>query len=207
MTNLTKLSYIDSKIVKIRNQSVMLDRDLAELYNVETRVLNQAVKRNIERFPIDFMFKLTRLEFNDWISQYVMSNSNKMGLRRLPYAFTEIGCFAVAGILNSETAKKMSVFVYRAFVDMKKQIQGNSNYELLNERLKYLESQTQLFQSKSDALQSELMVTQMKQSLDVSGQAFEIESLNDKLNELLVLFNGFRDSMVVLKKDDILGNG
>ena len=161
MTNLTKLSYIDSKIVKIRNQSVMLDRDLAELYNVETRVLNQAVKRNIERFPIDFMFKLTRLEFKDWISQYVMSNSNKMGLRRLPYAFTEIGCFAVAGILNSETAKKMSVFVYRAFVDMKKQIQGNSNYELLNERLKYLESQTQLFQSKSDALQSELMVTQI----------------------------------------------
>jgi hypothetical protein len=69
----------------------MLDRDLAELYGVETRAINQAVKRNIERFPSSFMLQLNELEFNNWKSQIVMSNEDKMGLRRLPYAFTEQG--------------------------------------------------------------------------------------------------------------------
>ena len=86
-----QLQIIQSKIYEIRGQKVMLDRDLAEMYGVETRVLNQAVKRNIERFPSDFMFQLTDEEMKIWKSQIVMSNSVKMGVRRNPYAFTELG--------------------------------------------------------------------------------------------------------------------
>ena len=86
-----QLQLIQSKIYEIRGQKVMLDRDLAEMYGVETRVLNQAVKRNLERFPEDFMFRLTDDEMQNWKSQIVMSNSVRMGIRRNPYAFTELG--------------------------------------------------------------------------------------------------------------------
>lgn len=88
---MNELMPIQNKIYEIRGQKVMLDRDLAELYGVETRVLNQAVKRNLERFPEDFMFQLSDTEVEDWKSQIVMSNSVKMGLRRSPYVFTELG--------------------------------------------------------------------------------------------------------------------
>ena len=87
----TRHSSIQSKIYEIRGERVMLDRDIAALYNVETKVLNQAVKRNIKRFPEDFMFQLSKTEFQIWKSQIVTSNSDKMGLRRPPYAFTEQG--------------------------------------------------------------------------------------------------------------------
>ena len=82
----TDFNYIKSKICNIRNLQVMLDRDLAELYNVETRVLNQAVKRNIKKFPIEFMFQLTESDIKDWMSQIVISNKEKKGLRKMPYA-------------------------------------------------------------------------------------------------------------------------
>ena len=88
-TNLIPQESIESKIFIIRGERVMLDRDLAVLYGVETRVLNQAVKRNITCFPEDFMFQLTKEETENWKSQIVMSNRGKMGLRRNPYAFTE----------------------------------------------------------------------------------------------------------------------
>ena len=86
-----ELQIIQSKIYEIRGERVMLDRDIAALYNVETKVLNQAVKRNIKRFPEDFMFQLSKTEFQIWKSQIVTSNSDKKGLRRSPYAFTEQG--------------------------------------------------------------------------------------------------------------------
>ena len=82
---------IQTKIYTIRNTQVMIDRDLAKLYGVETKVFNQAVKRNIGRFPVDFMFQLTKEELDNLRSQFVTSNSDKMGLRRAPYAFTEQG--------------------------------------------------------------------------------------------------------------------
>ena len=94
----------------------MLDRDLAEIYGVETKVLNQAVKRNIERFPSDFMFQLTEKEMQDWRSQFVTSNSIKMGLRRKPYAFTELGVAMLSSVLNSKTAIQINMGIMRAFV-------------------------------------------------------------------------------------------
>ena len=99
-----ELQIIQSKIYEIRGERVMLDRDIAALYNVETKVLNQAVKRNIKRFPEDFMFQLSKTEFQIWKSQIVTSNSDKMGLRRPPYAFTEQGVAMLSGILNSDIA-------------------------------------------------------------------------------------------------------
>ena len=99
----------------------MLDSDLAELYGVETRVLNQAVKRNIERFPEDFMFQLNDQEFEIWISQIVISNpSLKMGLRRKPYAFTEEGVAMLSSVLNSHTAVQVNIQIMRVFVHLRK---------------------------------------------------------------------------------------
>lgn len=91
MSDIIKQREIQNKIYFIRGEQVMLDRDLSELYQVETIVLNQAVKRNVERFPEDFMFQLTKEEFESLMSQFVISNSNRGGVRKLPYVFTEQG--------------------------------------------------------------------------------------------------------------------
>jgi ORF6N domain. len=111
-----ELQIIQNKIYKIREQRVMLDRDLAEMYGVETRALNQAVKRNIDRFPEDFMFQLTYEEMRDWTSQIVISNSVKMGVRRKAYAFTEHGVAMLSSVLNSKTAIRININIMRAFV-------------------------------------------------------------------------------------------
>jgi hypothetical protein len=94
----------------------MLDFDLAEMYGVETRALNQAVKRNMERFPEDFMFQLAGEELQDWKSQIVMSNSIKMGIRRNPHAFTELGVAMLSSVLNSQTSIQINIGIMRAFV-------------------------------------------------------------------------------------------
>ena len=117
-----QLQVIQSKIYEIRGQKVMLDRDLAEMYDVQTKVLNQAVKRNIERFPEDFMFQLTNEETNNWRSQFVTSNSIKMGLRRNPYAFTELGVAMLSSILNSKLAIQVNINIMRAFVAVRQMI-------------------------------------------------------------------------------------
>ena len=131
------LQVIQSKIYEIRGQRVMLDFDLAAMYGVETRVLNQAVKRNIERFPEDFMFQLTKGEFeilrsqivtskvtdkqgvNDWTSQNVTSNFAKMGLRKQPYAFTELGVAMLSSVLRSPLAIQVNMGIMRAFVEFR----------------------------------------------------------------------------------------
>ena len=103
----------------------MLDRDLAEMYGVETRVLNQAVKRNIERFPEDFMFQLTDEEVRNWKSQFVMSNSIKMGLRKNPYAFTDLGVAMLSSVLNSKIAIQVNMGIMRAFVALRQLVAAN----------------------------------------------------------------------------------
>lgn len=111
-----ELQLIQSKIFEIRGQKIMLDRDLAEMYGVQTKVLNQAVKRNSDRFPEDFMFQLTNEETQNWRSQFVTSNSIKMGVRRNPYAFTELGVAMLSSVLNSKTAIQINMSIMRAFV-------------------------------------------------------------------------------------------
>ena len=113
---------IKDKIHTIRNQQVMLDRDLAELYGVETKHINQAVKRNETRFPNDFMFQLSKEEFENWRSQFVTSNSIKMGVRRNPYAFTELGVAMLSSVLNSKTAIQINMGIMRAFVAVRQMV-------------------------------------------------------------------------------------
>jgi hypothetical protein len=118
-----KLSHPDDSIaaliVTIRDRKVLLDSDLAVLYGVPTKVLNQAIKRNQERFPEDFMFRLTKEEFADLKSQNVTSNTVRGGRRYLPYAFTEHGALMVANILNSSRAVQTSIAVVRAFLRLR----------------------------------------------------------------------------------------
>ena len=109
-----------SKIYLIRDVKVMLDRDLAELYGVETKYLKRQVKRNIIRFPEDFMFELTELEFKEWRSQFVTSNEDKMGLRYAPYAFTEDGVAQLSTVLSSERAIKVNIQIIRLFSKMRR---------------------------------------------------------------------------------------
>jgi hypothetical protein len=105
------------RILLIRGQRVLLDSDLAQLYDAETRVFNQAVKRHIKRFPSDFMFQLRQPEFENLISQSVTSSWG--GRRKLPFVFTEHGAIMAASVLNSERAVQMSVYVVRAFVQLR----------------------------------------------------------------------------------------
>ena len=114
----------------------MIDRDLAEMYGVETRALNQAVKRNTDRFPLDFMFQLTDEETENWKSQIVITNSIKMGLRRNPYVFTELGVAMLSSVLNSKTAIQINMSIMRAFVAVRQLIalpKVNAVAEIQNE--------------------------------------------------------------------------
>ena len=110
---------VGSKILVLRNQKVILDTDLAELYGVPVRQLNQQIKRNRARFPKDFLFTLTNGEYQGLRSQFVISNVGRGGRRYLPQAFTEHGAIMAATVLNSKRAIEMSVFVVRAFVQMR----------------------------------------------------------------------------------------
>ncbi len=127
---------ISNKIYLIRNQKVMLDRDLAELYQVETRTLKQAVRRNIERFPEDFMFEMTDEEFQNWRSQIVMSNSDKMGLRHKPMVFTEQGVAMLSSVLRSERAIAVNIRIIRVFTQMRELLNDNLSLRLEIEEIK-----------------------------------------------------------------------
>lgn len=136
--SLTVIEGIEEKIYLIRGQKVMLDSDLAEVYQVETKVLNQAVKRNLHRFPEDFMFQLTDEETESLRSQSVTSNKSRGGRRYLPYAFTEHGAVMLASVLKSPTAIEASLQVVRAFVRLRTIL---TEHKELAERIEKLEKQ------------------------------------------------------------------
>lgn len=118
---------ISAKIYIIRGLKVMIDRDLAALYEVETRVLKQAVKRNIIRFPEDFMFVLTKQEFEDWRSHSVISNSDMMGLRYAPMVFTEQGVAMLSSVLNSERAIQVNIQIMRTFSKLRRMLADHAD--------------------------------------------------------------------------------
>jgi hypothetical protein len=121
----TLASAVESRILVLRHQRVILDADIAELYGVPVRVLNQQIKRNHERFPSDFVFQLTPKEHANLRSQIVISSDMHGGRRYPPYAFTEHGAIMAATVLNSERAVEMSVFVVRAFVRLREMLANN----------------------------------------------------------------------------------
>lgn len=114
-----ELQLIQNKIHQIRGQKVMLDFDLAEIYGVETRVLNQSVKRNIERFPSDFMFQLSESEWRIMSSQFVMTSKSKRPKSAIPYVFTEHGVSMLSSVLRSSTAIQINIQIVRAFIAMR----------------------------------------------------------------------------------------
>jgi phage regulator Rha-like protein len=122
MTEIVPIESIVTRIILLRGERVLLDRDLAELYGVETGIFNRAVKRNLERFPKDFMFQLTVEEWELLRCQNGISKSGRGGRRYLPYAFTEHGAVMAANILKSPRAVQISVFVVRAFVRMREML-------------------------------------------------------------------------------------
>jgi hypothetical protein len=132
-----QLQLIQSKIYEIREQRVMLDFDLAELYKVETRALNQAVKRNIDRFPADFMFRLSPIEWETMLSQIVMTYPVKRPKVSPPLAFTEQGLAMLSGILNSAKAIEVNIAIMRAFVLIR---QYALSHKDLTDKLKELEN-------------------------------------------------------------------
>ena len=127
------------KIFMVRDQNVMLDFQLAQLYEVETRVLNQAVKRNTSRFPDDFMFQLKLEEMQNLISQNVISSEQHGGRRKLPYAFTEQGVAMLSSVLRSEKAIAVNIGIMRAFVAIRQHAQ---DVDALSTALKKLENST-----------------------------------------------------------------
>ena len=128
---------VEKMILVIRDKQVLLDRDLATLYGVETKRIKEQVKRNIERFPEDFCFQLSESEFSDWRSQIATSNADKMGLRYAPFVFTEQGVAMLSSVLKSESAIRVNIAIMRAFVQLRHYMMGS---EGVVNRLVHVES-------------------------------------------------------------------
>jgi hypothetical protein len=221
MENEISTLQIEKKIFVIRGVQVMIDRDIAELYGVETRVLNQAVKRNIERFPVEFMFQLNEEEFENWKSQIVISNtgndnwmsqiaissSDKMGLRKRPFAFTEHGVTMLASVLKSEIAVKASIQIVKAFVSMRHFVQSNSQIfaELKSIREHQLETDVHL--KESDKRIDQLFTLMDKynvndiQGIFFQGQIFDayakFESFIQSAQKEIILIDNYVDLIVL----------
>ena len=149
------LQRIQSKIYEIRGHKVMINRDLAELYQVTTGNLNKSVQRNIKRFPSDFMFQLTNEEFDQLKTNLIFQNgiSNWGGTRKLPYAFTEQGPAMLSGISNSDTAIQVNINIMRAFVAMRRLISNppvDKNAELREEMKKLKDYMEEIFADQND---------------------------------------------------------
>lgn len=174
-----EIAVIQNKIYEIRGQKVMIDRDLAEMYGVQTKALNQAVKRNIERFPEDFMFQLTTEETQNWKSQIVTTNSIKMGLRRNPYAFTELGVAMLSSVLTSKIAIQVNIGIMRAFVAVRQYLLSANNptqeIEDLKQRVKELE------ESSEDTLAADLSEDTRKELDDIYLALTELAEKKKKL--------------------------
>ena len=188
---MNEIATIQRNIYEIRGQKVILDRDLAALYQVETRVLNQAVKRNIERFPEDFMFQLTKEEWQNISSQIVttsglrsqivMTSPQKRPFTALPYVFTEHGVVMLASLLRSDVAITMSVQITRAFIAMRQTIATlaatESKIEILNERVEKLNLYIdEVLRDQNDINESQRMINE--------GTSMQLELINESLAEL-----------------------
>jgi hypothetical protein len=132
-----KLEIIEQQIIELRGQKVMLDFHLAELYEIETRALKQAVRRNKNRFPSDFMFELDKNEISDLVSQFVIPSKSKLG-GAVPFAFTEQGVAMLSSVLNSEKAIAINIAIMRTFVTLR---QFALNYKELSQKITEIEKQ------------------------------------------------------------------
>ena len=201
----SEVELIKHRIYEVRGLRVMLDRDLAELYGVETRALNQAVKRNIDRFPDDFLFRLNKNEWTFLKSQIVISNndattadnkdvatngdslksqiviSNRGGDRALPYAFTELGIAMLSSVLRSETAIQVNINIMRAFVAIRHAVSAWQGVNLKVEQLSH--KVDQLNNYVEEILHDQNDINRMQEETNTEI-ALQIEAINDALDQL-----------------------
>ena len=189
----SNIEAIKDRILEIRGQRVMLDRDLAELYGVETKVLNQAVKRNINRFPEDFMFVLSDEEWLRLRSQIVTSNmddeslrsqiatSKRGGTRYRPYAFTEYGIAMLSSVLRSDIAIQVNINIMRAFIAIRQAVAAMQTADLRYEQLSHKVDQLNAYVEELLHDQNDINEQQEQTNNEV---ALQIEAINDALDQL-----------------------
>ncbi len=194
---------IEPLIHLIREQQVILDRDLALLYGVETRRLNEQVRRNIERFPEDFMFQLTHEEFENWKSQFATSNSIIMGARKRPYAFTESGIAMLSSVLRSPTAIEVNIRIMRTFVTMRHFLASNAQVFQRLSNIEYHQIETD---KRIDEVFKRLDAnTQPQQGIFFDGQVFDayqfVSDLVRKAKKAIALIDNYVDDTVLTLLD------
>lgn len=198
-------SEINSHIYIIRDSQVMLDEDLANLYKVETKVLNQSVKRNHDRFPENFCFQLTKTEYNNLRSQ-IVTFKNKVRRKYNPYVFTEQGIAMLSAVLKSETAIKVSVQIMNAFVQMRSYI--NNNYQLY-EKVKEIEKNQVIYGIKTDekfnkvfkAISTNVIIPKQKiffQNEVFDAHKFVSEIIRSAKKEIILIDNFVDDTVLSL---------
>lgn len=207
---ITEIIDIQPMIQVVRGQQVMIDRDLAMLYGVETRRLNEQVKRNAERFPDDFMFQLNKQEFEDWKSQFATSNSIIMGARKLPYAFTEQGIAMLSSVLKSRTAVDVNIRIMRAFVSMRRFVVTNARLFQRLETIEYHQLEMKRHQELADKRIDEVFKrldadVPPVQGIFYDGQVFDayrfVSDLIRKAKHSVVLIDNYVDDTVLTLLD------
>ena len=175
----SNIEVIKDRILEIRGQRVMLDRDLAELYGVETKVLNQAVKRNINRFPEDFMFVLSDEEWLRLRSQ--IATSKRGGTRYRPYAFTEYGIAMLSSVLRSDIAIQVNINIMKAFIAIRQAVAAMQTADLRYEQLSHKVDQLNAYVEELLHDQNDINEQQEQTNNEV---ALQIEAINDALDQL-----------------------
>ena len=190
---------ISNKIFTLRSQQVILDRDLAELYQVETRALKQAVKRNITRFPDDFMFELTNNEIDMMVSQSVIPSKQQLGGAK-PFAFTEQGVSMLSSVLTSKIAIEVNISIFRAFVEMRKFLSANA---VIFQKIEYLDKKLlkhdENFEKIFSAIENKEIIP--KQGIFFDGQIFDaylfVSNLIKSAKKSIVLIDNYIDETVL----------
>ena len=192
---------INSKIYSVRGTQVMLDRDLAKLYQVENRVLKQAVKRNIERFPSDFLFVLSNDEIDFLVSQGVIPSKKHLGGAK-PYAFTEQGVASLSSILNSQIAIEINISILRAFVNMRKFLQNKGS---IFQRVSQIEQKLLSYDDNFEKIFNAIEQKQIQQTEGIfyDGQIYDAYSyVNDLIKtakkEIILIDNYIDDTVLTL---------
>ena len=203
-----KLEYdiekIKSKIYTVRGKQVMFDNDVAILYHCETKYVNRVVKRNIDRFPEEFCFQLTEKEIKNLRCQFVTSSLKKEnygGRRYLPYVFTEQGIAMLSGLLRTDIAIKVSINIMKAFIEMRRIIFSNNNF---NERLTKVEYNQIEFNRKFDKVFNELQKSkkdEFKEKIFFDGQIYDayrlINNIIKKANSKILIIDNYIDDTVL----------
>lgn len=194
-TSIIESQEIKSKIYTIRGVRVMIDRDLAELYGVEVRALNQAVKRNIERFPSDFMFKLTKNEVEEISRSQNVILRHGQNLKYLPYAFTEMGVAMLSTVLKSKIAVERNIRIMRAFVELRKIVPSNYEYEPLPQ----IKS---LIESRMDTVEANHLVDHLLMSNKVTQLSKDVHEMREDFKHFSSILDEFQNAHIIIKRPD-----